>query len=136
MRDVRRYLELHPKVEFVMRVNSGAVQLGDPEDPRWIRFSEIDGQGRMRAAARRYAKQGNETMVRACEAQMELVSDLIGQLKDGRFLAVETKKGGWTRPGNTRERSQERFLLRVARSGGVSGFVTSLRDAERLMMRV
>lgn len=55
-------------------------------------------------------------------------SDLIGQLTDGRFLAIECKsdKGQLTD-------EQQQFLDRVNRHGGVAGMVRSIDDAEGLL---
>lgn len=129
LRDVRRFLTAHPRVAWFARINSGAAMLGDPESPRFVRFCDIEGQDRLRHAARR-----GGALADAVEDQMELMSDLLGQLVDGRTLALELKSGTWRgKPRNARERAQARFLARVARSGGVSGFVASLRDAEQLL---
>lgn len=128
LRDVRAYLALHPKVSRIIRVNSGAAQLGDPEHPRFVRFCDIEGQNQLRHAARRSA-----THAAAAEERMELVCDIIGFLTDGRFLAVEVKHGGWKRPTDARERAQARFLEVVRSTGGVAGFVASLKMAEELL---
>lgn len=129
LRDVRRYLALHPKVSRLIRINSGAAMLGDPESPRFVRFADLEGQQRLRSASRRSAAHAA-----AAAEQMELVPDIIGFLVDGRFLAVEIKGGDWRgTPRNARERAQERFLGVVRHAGGVSGFCASLRDAERLL---
>lgn len=128
LRDVRRYLALHPKVSRLIRINSGACRMGDDEDARFVRFAEIEGQSRIRAAARRAGP-----IRAAAEDAMELVPDIVGFLCDGRFLAVEVKEAGWNMPRNPRERAQERFLSVVRHAGGVAGFVASLRDAERLL---
>jgi hypothetical protein len=128
LHDVRIYLAMHPKVSRLIRINSGAAQIGDPENPRFIRFCDIEGQARMRSASRR-----SDAIAAAAEEHMELVPDIIGVMSDGRFLAVEVKAGGWMRPGNARERAQARFLAAVRQSCGVAGFVASLSDAERLI---
>lgn len=128
-RDVLRYLDAHPAVAWIARINSGAVQLGEPDSRRFVRFCDLAGQDSLRRAARR-----SEALRAASEELMELMPDLLGQLTDGRALAVELKSGEWRgKPRNARERAQARFLDRVARSGGVSGFVASLRDAEQLL---
>lgn len=129
LRDVRRYLALHPRVSRLIRINSGSAMLGDPESPRFVRFCDLEGQQQMRHASRRSAAHAA-----AVAEQMELVPDIIGFLTDGRFLAVEVKSGEWRgTPRNARERAQERFLCVVRSSGGVAGFCASLRDAERLL---
>lgn len=55
-------------------------------------------------------------------------SDIIGQLIDGRFLAIECKSSD----GRLTE-EQEDFLARVKRHGGVAGMVRSIDDAEGLL---
>lgn len=126
---IRPYLALHPRVARIIRINSGAAMLGDPSDPRFVRFVDIEGQSAMRSAIRR-----GGPVAAAAEKQMELVPDILGFLTDGRILAVEVKKTGWKAPSNARERAQERFLDAVRYHGGVAGFCASLRDAERLLI--
>jgi len=129
LRDIRRYLSLHPRVSRLIRINSGAAMIGDPESPRFVRFCDIEGQQQMRSASRRSSAHAS-----AVAEQMELVPDIIGFLVDGRFLAVEVKSGDWRgSPRNARERAQARFLGVVRHAGGVAGFCASLRDAERLL---
>lgn len=128
---IRPYLAMHPKVARIIRVNSGAAMLGDPSDPRFVRFVDIEGQSAMRSAVRR-----GGPVATAAENQMELVPDILGFLTDGRILAVEVKKSGWKTPSNARERAQERFLQVVRYHGGVAGFCASLRDAENLLREV
>ncbi|MDR5799050.1 MULTISPECIES: VRR-NUC domain-containing protein [Caballeronia] len=89
-------LERHPAIAWCMRMNTGAAVFGEGENQRFVKFSEAG------------------------------VSDIIGQLKDGRFLAVEVK-----RPGNTPTDDQWAFLRNVASGGGVAGWVddpTQLRN--------
>lgn len=52
-------------------------------------------------------------------------SDIIGQLKDGRFLAIEVK-----RPGGLPTPDQINFMLKVARHKGVAFVAQSLADVE------
>lgn len=56
-------------------------------------------------------------------------SDIIGQLKDGRFLAVECKSsvGKPTEP-------QTDFLELVRSTGGLAGIARSIDDAEKLLI--
>ncbi|WP_432263292.1 VRR-NUC domain-containing protein [Cupriavidus sp. TMH.W2] len=81
-------LEHHPSVAWCMRMNTGAAVFGEGENQRFVKFSEPG------------------------------VSDIVGQLKDGRFFAVEVK-----RPGNTPTDDQWAFLRNVAKGGGVAGWV-------------
>lgn len=55
-------------------------------------------------------------------------SDLIGQMDDGRFLAIECKGS----EGSLTD-DQKDFLARVERHGGVAGMVRSIDDAEKLL---
>ena len=55
-------------------------------------------------------------------------SDIIGQLKDGRFLAIECKA-----PRGRVTDDQKAFLDRVQRHGGVSGVVRSVQDVDELL---
>lgn len=96
-------LQLHPRVAWAQRMNSGAGHLAHPskETPgewvisdRWLRFG-FPG-----------------------------LSDILGQLKDGRLLAVEAKR----RSGRLSD-DQEAFLATVQRWGGVA---VVARDAAEL----
>lgn len=128
LRDVRRYLAAHPDVARVIRVNSGAARIQDAKGERFVHFCELDGQAAVRAASRRA-----QALAEACREHEEAVPDLVGFMHDGRFLALECKRGGWRRPTDDRERAQERFMQRVIAAGGVAGFVTSISDAERIL---
>lgn len=55
-------------------------------------------------------------------------SDVIGQMKDGRFLAIEVK-----RPGGKATANQQEFLRKVAANGGVSGVADSIEAAQRIV---
>ncbi|AZG12014.1 hypothetical protein ACUXAV_004907 [Cupriavidus metallidurans] len=87
-------LEQHPSVAWVMRMNTGVAVYGEGDQKRFVRFS-IPG-----------------------------VSDIVGQLKDGRFFAVEVK-----RPGKEPTDDQWAFLQNVAQNGGLAGWVD---DASQL----
>lgn len=94
-----QYLAVCPQVAWAERMNSGAVKIPVPGGKdRFVRYG-----------------------FPGC-------SDIIGQLKDGRFLAVEVK----SRTGRATE-AQEAFLKRVATSGGVSGVVRSTGDLQALL---
>lgn len=82
-------LEVHPRVAWAKRINVGAGRLlrSDGTASRFIQFA------------------------------FEGCSDVLGQLKDGRFLAVECKAHG-ERPTY----KQAAFLANVIEAGGV-GFV-------------
>lgn len=97
-------LERHPKVAWVGRFNSG-------------KFAKSYG-GKKRII--------NANNVTGC-------SDVLGQLKDGRLLAMEVKKPGWKTPTDEREKAQAEFLALVDRNGGVSGFVRSVDDVLQIL---
>jgi len=99
---VKKFLRLHPKVAWVERINSGA--------------QTIDAN-RIYNGRRRYIKYG----FIGC-------SDIIGQLKDGRFLAVECK-----RPGGHLTPAQRNFIALVINWNGVAGCVSNVDEAERLL---
>ena len=60
-------------------------------------------------------------------------SDLIGIGPHGRFVAVEVKKPGWTKPSNAREIAQSNFLGDVNKRGGIGMFATSAEQYEMVM---
>lgn len=95
-RDVQRvvlqYLERHPKVVWVKRMNVGMT--------RGLKFGFI-----------------------GC-------SDLLGQLKDGRILAIEVK-----RKGQGPNLAQQNFIANVLRGNGVAGIVRSLEDIVSLFQQ-
>lgn len=55
--------------------------------------------------------------------------DIIGMLRDGRFLAIDVK-----RPGETATEDQKQFIAMVAKAGGVSGTAESWMDVEKLLI--
>lgn len=91
-------LQYDRRVAWVARMNSGAHAVGEGKARRFIR----------------YGFQG--------------CSDIIGQLVDGRFLAVEVK-----RPTGRATDAQALFLAEVDRHGGVSGIVRSVSDVDALL---
>ena len=52
------------------------------------------------------------------------MSDIIGQLRDGRFFCIETKK-----PGEEPTEEQFNYLYLVTENGGVSGWADSVESA-------
>ena len=81
-------LSYHPKVAFAFRMNSGAMTVGEGAKKRHIRFA-FPG-----------------------------ASDIMGMLRDGRFLAVECKA-----PGKKPTADQYAFLDHVHTANGVSLWV-------------
>lgn len=55
-------------------------------------------------------------------------ADIIGQMRDGRFLAIETKA-----LTGTATKEQAEFLDRVEKHRGVAGICRSVEDAEALL---
>ena len=55
-------------------------------------------------------------------------SDIIGQLKDGRVIAIEVKQ-----PGEKPSQAQEDFLKMVYLNNGVSNWVTTLEELQATM---
>jgi hypothetical protein len=94
---VRKALAYHPRVAWVERLNSGAGQLAfaDGSRSQWIRFA-------WRGAP-----------------------DLIGQLTDGRLLAIEVK-----RPSGRIRPEQQAFLTTVRQAGGIGFVARSIDDVK------
>ena len=92
------------RVAWVGRFNSGAMVLGENRDRRYFRANNVPG-----------------------------CSDILGQLRDGRLLAIEVKRPGWSKPRDDREYRQCEFLRMVSDNGGVSGFVCQVEDVWRLL---
>ncbi len=92
-----QFLRYHPKVADVWRNNSGGARLpGRNGKSQFVRFSRPG------------------------------ISDILGFLKDGRFLAVEGKVGK-----NTPTEAQQEFIDRVRAAGGVGIIAYSIDDVER-----
>ena len=96
------YLAVCPRVAWAERMNTGAINIPVPGGKdRFIRFG-----------------------FPGC-------SDIIGMLKDGRFLAVEVKSA----TGRATE-AQEAFLSQVATYSGVAGIVRSVEALKALLERL
>ena len=61
--------------------------------------------------------------------------DILGQLIDGRILAIEVKRANFVkpRPSIESEVNQAAFIKLSSSFYGVAGFVTSVRDVEALI---
>ena len=90
-RAILEYLNLHPRVAWAVRMNTGAMKI----DGRFVKFGFT-----------------------GC-------SDVLGQMTDGRFLAVEVK-----RPGNKPTEDQHSFLRNVQHYGGVGFWCDSVKSCE------
>ena len=89
------------RVAWYSRMNVGAMErTGSDGSPRVIRFA-----------------------FKGC-------SDIIGQMHDGRFLAIECK-----RPGKLPTADQWSFLSQVTRGNGVAIVATSIDDVRRVIER-
>ena len=86
------YLALENRVKFFIRINGGCTR----KKGFFIWFYRL--------------------FIGTREHKGEGVSDIIGQLRDGRFFALEVK-----RPGELLTNEQAEFLRMVEECGGVSG---------------
>lgn len=93
------YLTYHPAVAFAFRMNSGGMKATYKGRNRYIPFNTMPG-----------------------------VSDILGMLKDGRFLAVECK-----RAGNKPTTDQRSFLDAVTKDGGLAIVAYSVEDIARAL---
>lgn len=95
-----QYLAVCPSVAWAQRMNTGAVKIPaiDGKPPRFVRYG-----------------------FPGC-------SDILGQMTDGRVLAIEVKSAA----GRATE-AQAAFLKRVATYGGVAGVVRSVACLERVI---
>jgi len=91
LRAVRQYLGTHPRVAWHARINGGAMEREYQGRKVFVRFNDPPAGTRL--------------------------PDVIGQLRDGRFLAFECKAKG-SRPLP----EQQAFLDLVDRMHGVSGW--------------
>ena len=96
---VLAYLRIHPLVAWAERFNTGAVKLQDRHGKqRFVRFAFT-----------------------GC-------SDILGQMKDGRFLAIEVKA-----PSGRLSVAQRAFLDMVKGYRGVAGVVRSVDDIDVIL---
>ena len=95
---ILKVLSMHTKVAWSARFNTGAMKTGTVGNERYVRFG-----------------------FPGCP-------DILGQLKDGRVLAIEVKKpGGRVSPG------QLSFITKVCANHGVGAVVYSVTDVENLL---
>lgn len=97
-RDVLQYLKYDARVAWAHRFNSGAHA-----------WDSMGADGKIRRNFVRYAFPG--------------CSDIIGQMKDGRFLAIEVKSAKGKLTGD-----QKKFLEVVRENGGVAIVARSVAD--------
>ena len=99
------YLSVEPSVKFFIRVNGGGRSVKGSFVwfyKLWVGRREQKGRG---------------------------LPDIIGQLRDGRFFAMEVK-----RPGEKPTPEQAEVLALVAEAGGVSGVVRNWSEARKLLI--
>jgi hypothetical protein len=98
---VLAFLQIHPRVAWVVRMNTGVAEFGNNDGlpVRRVRFA-----------------------FPGC-------SDIIGQLRDGRFLAVECKR----EVGGSVTEEQEAFLRNVNRYGGCAFIARGVEDCVRAL---
>lgn len=96
---ILKALGLHPAVAWHGRFNSGASMVGEGKAQRFVRYHTAKG-----------------------------CSDILGQLKDGRFLAIEVKRlSGKVTP------DQAAFLAKVQQNGGVAFVARSVEEAWKVL---
>jgi hypothetical protein len=98
-------LRVHPAVAWAARFNSGSA---------WLK-----------CAGGRYRPVEFNTL--------EGCPDILGQLKNGRFLAIEVKRRGWKKPKDARERAQASFLQLAGVNGGLAFFATSAEEVKSML---
>lgn len=91
---IMRALKIHPAVAWFGRFNSGAQVVGEGKKKRFIRFSSVKG-----------------------------LSDILGQLTDGRTLAIEVK-----RPSGRVSEDQSAFIEKVQGANGIAFIARSVSD--------
>lgn len=111
LKAVGELLAVHPRVLFAVRQNTGAMHYERDGRPVPIWFYRI---------------------VRKPE-DMTIV-DFWGLLRDGKPFAFECKKPSWTKPTKDHELKQAAFLRMIECIGGVSRFVTDVRQADEALI--
>ena len=102
-KSILQYLTYAPQVAWAARINSGATLAEYKGKKRFIRYNSLRG-----------------------------CPDIMGQLKDGRHLAIEVKKPDWKGVSQAqdatgrRERTQEAHIKLVNDNGGVAMFASSI----------
>lgn len=99
-----RYLKLEKRVRFFIRINGGGQSIGQC----FVWFYKL--------------------FIGNLELKGKGVPDIIGQLRDGRFFALEVK-----RPGELPTNEQAEFLRMVTECGGVSGVANNWQQAKAIL---
>lgn len=111
-------LRVHPKVAWFGRFNSGVALAEDG-----------GGQRRYTAYYRLYLR-GLAARSRRLSARSRGLSDILGQLNDGRLFIIEVK----SRLGRATPEQNE-FIDIVLKAGGVAGVCRSVDEALKLLER-
>lgn len=111
LRAVGDLLAQHPRVSYALRINSGAASY--------------------EAKSGAYAPVHFHIWVRSREPYR--MPDFFGCLIDGRSLALECKRPGWSKPADDRERQQAAFLALIRELGGVGAFITDAEQVHALL---
>lgn len=104
-------LAQHPKVSYALRINSGMASYegrSGKYQPVWFHIW-------VRSPA-------------PCR-----MPDFFGALIDGRTLALECKRPGWSKPNDEREHQQAAFLDLIRSMGGIGEFVTDAEQVHALL---
>ena len=111
-RQIMQYLAYHPKVAMSWRQNSGSVRILDPKYPndphRYLKVT--------------WNYKGDP---------VNGISDIIGVLNDGRFLAIEVKG-----PKGKPTKAQQFFVDQVNEAGGLAFISRSLEDVEERLNEI
>ena len=111
VRAVGELLARHPRVSYALRINSGMASY--------------------EAKSGRYAPVYFHKWVRSpTKCRMP---DFFGATTDGRTIALECKRPGWTKPTDDREREQAAFLNLIFRMGGIADFITDAAQVNALL---
>lgn len=108
-------LRYHKRAAWAERISTGKGYLLRGVTPQ--RLSALYASGLLKPAE-----------VRWIEFGFSGCSDILGELTDGRILAIETKQAGaYAKP------HQRQFLETVQKNGGVAGIARSVDDVIRLL---
>ena len=111
-RQIMHLLAYHPKVVMSWRQNSGSVRILDPkypnQTPRYLKVTwNYKGE------------------------PVNGISDIVGVLNDGRFLAIEVK-----RPKGKPTKAQQFFIDLVNEAGGLAFVARSLEEVEKVLSKI
>lgn len=102
--EISKALSVHPKVAWIMTITSGAAKMKG----FYVSLGKYRHKGELKTG----------------------VSDLIGQLTDGRIFVIEVKL-----PNKKPTQEQIDFTTIVKKNGGISGVAHSLDEAIKLLVQ-